>query len=460
MMLKFSRWVGQILVRLGVDVSTTEEETSSDFRRLRQQCDRLSIAGIYVAGITTSIGAVLPWFTDFLFFAPDSPEFRGMFIVRSAIVLLTITTFAALRIVPQIAKHPYIIGIVVFSMATGVSGWIVGDAGGFDSPLAYAVYTTPLLTLVLFVELHKRILAALAILFSFFGALLLSAPDQLQHPFVGVVITWSGASAFAAVAAGHLVFMVLRTNLIQRRKLDDLTDHLQERVAEQTGEIRRLTTSVFKVQEEERLRISHDLHDELGQMLFRLNMEVEMMQHRNEQAGQASSPFNDSLDLLKQLVEQLHEALDRILGALRPVVLESLGFDIAITRMARDISSNSDLATDVLFNAEVDDFSETAKTALYRIVQEGLTNIVKHAKATRALVEFRAEGDELLLTIGDDGKGFTGDASAGKNRLGLKGIHERAKLLDGQVLMGDGLEGGTEILIRFPLKRIESGTKS
>ena len=450
---QFSRFLAGSAIDTGGlgDLSPAEADLLND------HCNRLSIIGLFVAGATTSIGALLPWFSDFIMFDPGSPEFEAMFTVRSTILLLTVATFLILRFIPGAARHPYLIGLLVFSTATGVSGASSAHAGGFDSPLAYAVYTTPLLSLVLFVDLKRRVLAATAILIAFFGALFLCAPDELSFPLLGVPLIWSVASAFAAIAAGHLVYIVIRANLIQRRKLDDLTAHLQDRISEQTEQIRRLTGSVFKVQEDERQRISHDLHDELGQMLFRLNMEVEMMQHRTLEPARREGSFGDSLHLLKHLVEQVHDSLDRILGALRPIALESQGFDVAVSRMARDISSRNKLNAEVRFNAEVDDFSDTAKTALYRIVQEGLTNIVKHAEASHADIEFRAEGEELALFIRDDGKGFDPEEAEKKDRLGLRSIQERAKLLNGRFQITKQTEGGTEISIVFPMRRIENG---
>ena len=454
------RWWDGVFTGLGIDLARIGTITEADAENLRDQCNRFTIAGLYVAGITTSLGAVLPWFTDFLLFSTGSAEFEVMLIVRSLIVALTLIIVIGFRFVSWTGRHPYGFGLMIFATMMSVAGWSVTKVNGFDSPLTYAVYTTPLLSLVLFVELKRRVLATAGILVPFFGALFLTEPRQLQHPFAGTAMVWSVASAFAAVAAGHLVYVVIRANLIQKRKLDDLTGHLQERIAEQTREIRQLTGSMFTVQEEERTRISHDLHDELGQMLFRLNMEVEMMQHQSAEPAAQAESFGDSLNVLKKLVGQVHDALDRILGALRPIMLENQGFDVAITRMAHNVASRNNLAAEVLFNAETDDFTDTAKTALYRIVQEGLTNIAKHAGASRAGIEFRMEAGELLLLVYDDGKGFNPDEAGGKNRLGLRGMRERVKLLDGHIHIHTRAGGGTEIAIRFPMKPILKGDET
>lgn len=427
--------------------------TSLEKVEFQKHCDRLSIAGLYVVGITTSVGALIPWFTDFLLFEPSSHLLRTMFIFRSSILLLTLLALTALRFSRVVATNPYYLGLAAFSIMMATTGKLVAGLGGFDSAIAYGVYTTPMLSVMLFVPPVKRIIAAGAILVSYFSTLFLFAPDQLALDTVGTPITWSIASAFAAFAAGHAIYLVLRTNFLQRRKLNDLTENLQEKVAEQTGKIRQLTTAVFKVQEQERVRIAHDLHDELGQMLVRLDMEVQLM-HRKEKKSTTGS-FSESLSTLHSLVDQVHDSLDRVLGALKPITLEKQSFDIAVSNMVHELTKGHGLKPEVLFEADVDYFSDTAKTTLYRIVQEGTTNIVKHADATAAVVTFKEEGETLLLQILDDGKGFDLEEVSMKNRLGLKGITERAKLMGGKMTIQSGQEKGTQITIRFPLGRLE-----
>ncbi len=196
---------------------------------------------------------------------------------RISILLVSLLTFLTLRFSRTFSDHPYYLGLIAFSAMMAIGGWIVAGVGGFNSSFAYAVYTTPMLSVMLFVPPIKRLIAAFAILVFYFASLFTFASDQMALAVVGTPVTWSVASAFAAFAAGHAIYLVLRTNFLQRRKLNDLTANLQDRVSEQTEKIRQLTTAVFKVQEQERNRIAHDLHDELGQMLVRMDMEVPLL---------------------------------------------------------------------------------------------------------------------------------------------------------------------------------------
>ncbi|HPQ70562.1 MAG TPA: sensor histidine kinase [bacterium] len=447
------------LSNLELDIALGKKMTAEESRGFQEHCNRLTIAGLYICGITTSLGAVVPWFTDFLLFDLGSPFFRAMQYFRASILLLSLVVFLILRFSRTLTAHPYYLGLVAFSAIMAIGGRLVAGVGGFDSSFAYAVYTTPMLSVMLFVPYIKRLIAAFAILVSYFVSLFVFAPDQFDLSIVGTPITWSIASAFAAFAAGHVIYLVLRTNFLQRRKLNDLTVNLQDRVAEQTEKIRQLTTAVFNVQEQERNRIAHDLHDELGQMLVRMDMEVQLLKKTGDPKKKKAGSFEQGIGSLHALVNRLHNTLDRILGALKPILLENQGFDVAVTSMVDDLVKGRGIKAEVLFETDVDFFSDTANTALFRIVQEGMTNIVKHAEATGTIVKFEEKDDKLELSVIDNGKGFDPDEVPAKNRLGLKGIGERVKLMGGELKIESKQNCGTTISIVLPLEKLQQGVE-
>ena len=448
------------LAGLNLDIVRARDMTVEEGDAFHKHCNRLTIVGLYVCAVTTSAGAIVPWFTDFLFFDVHSAFFHAMQYFRVSILVVALATVAVLRFVRLFMSHPYYVGLIVFSLIMAIGGWIVASVGGFSSSFAYAVYTTPMLSVMLFVPPWKRLAAALAILAAYFASLLYFAPDQATLSIVGTPITWSIASAFAAFAAGHAIYLMLRTNFLQRRKLNDLTENLQDRVAEQTAKIRQLTTAVIAVQEQERNRIAHDLHDELGQVLVRMGMEVQLLDRSVAVESERAGSFDWGIRTLRGLVDSLHDSLDRILGALKPILLENQGFDLAVTSMVNNLLEGSETKSEVLFEADTDFFTDTAKTALYRIVQEATTNIVKHAKARSMVVRFTQYDSRFELSISDDGVGFRKDQALGNNRLGLKSIGERVKLLNGELAIRSQPGRGTDVVIGLPPAVFRQGDES
>ena len=445
---------------LDVEIVRAKEMKPSEADAFRKHCNRLTIAGLHAVGITTSVGAIIPWFTDFLFFDRQSNFFRMLLIFRSSIVLLTLISLVALRISRTIAANPYYLGLIAFSISMTITGGLIPMVGGFETPFAYGIYTAPMLSIMFFVGPGKRAVATAAILVSFFVPMFLVSPQQLSFRFIGVPLIWSLASAFAAFAAGHVIYLVLRTNFLQRRELADLTNNLQDRVREQTEKIRKLTSTVFEVQEQERHRISHDLHDEMGQLLTRLGMEVEWIEEEEHAADEGSLSSRKSTRVLKGLIDSLHDTLDRVLGALRPILLEKQDFNIVFPRMVQNLAKRKGIDVEVSLEVSIEHLSDTAKTALYRIVQEGMTNIVRHADASHAWISFEAGEANLEVRIRDNGRGFDPKRIEDKNRLGLRGMQERVKLLEGVFSIESKPDEGCEIILTLPLDRIYQEGKS
>lgn len=209
----------------------------------------------------------------------------------------------------------------------------------------------------------------------------------------------------------------------------------------------RLLARVFEVQEEERARISRDLHDELGQFLTAVLVGLRTV----EQAPDLDVARTRARDLCEVAAGGL-DSVRRLAHGLRTSVLADLGVGPAVERLCEDAAATSgvDITVNVEFGAATR-FAYAVEVAAYRLVQEALTNIVRHAHARSAAVRLRLEGETLDIEVRDDGTGIPeGEARHPGQHLGLQGMRERVMLLGGVIRVNSAPGAGTAILIRLP----------
>jgi PAS domain S-box-containing protein len=215
---------------------------------------------------------------------------------------------------------------------------------------------------------------------------------------------------------------------------------------------RNYSRQLIDAQEGERRRISRELHDQVGQILTAVKMNLYALQHHCTQPEILLS-INDNLKVIDEAVDQIrHLSID-----LRPLLLDDLGLVVALRwyleRQTRNIGIPAKFVSGSL--DEDDRFSSELETACFRIVQEGVTNVVRHARATRISVRLERVVTDLILLITDDGAGFDARmlrTSSGMSTLGLRGMEERAQAVGGTITIDSAPALGTEICARFPIK--------
>ncbi len=223
-----------------------------------------------------------------------------------------------------------------------------------------------------------------------------------------------------------------------RRQMQEQKQHRQE--------LRRLATSVVEAREEERRRIARELHDELGQRLTALKMEIATLRHRGSGGAEA-----ERIAGMLEMVDSSVSALRRIAADLRPLILDDLGLNAAIEWLARDASRRLGIKVTVHLGHEDPPLAPGADIALYRMVQEALTNVGRHACATEVQVGLDQAGGELVLTVRDNGTGFRDQALRQEGRYGLLGMRERALALGGRLAIDCPPGGGSRIVVHLPL---------
>jgi signal transduction histidine kinase len=213
-------------------------------------------------------------------------------------------------------------------------------------------------------------------------------------------------------------------------------------------ELKALSERLLLVQEEERTRIARELHDDLGQALTALKMDVGGFLSMTQPSA-ADEPLRNRI---MATLDETVTAVQRLSSELRPGVLDDLGLPDAIEAEALRFERRTGIECELSLpkHAELR-VSSPAATAIYRIVQEALTNVARHANASRVEVRLRERPEELLLEIRDDGRGITDEEASNPRSLGLIGIRERADIVGGTVHF-EGVTGrGTIVSVRIPM---------
>jgi len=233
----------------------------------------------------------------------------------------------------------------------------------------------------------------------------------------------------------------LQWEIAERKRVFDQVRAGRERLAW-------LTQQVVSAQEEERQRLSRELHDEAGQALTALKISLELIQSDlPEEAGSLRHRLSEAVALTETTTEQI-----RLLAHdLRPPALDTVGLNYTLEGLCRDFAERTQLSVDYV-GAELPALPEAANICLYRFLQEALTNVAKHAQASQVRVGLHCDAETVSLSVEDDGKGF--DEQSGMSAgIGLLGMRERIELLGGKLDIESRSGQGTRLVARIPLQK-------
>jgi len=232
--------------------------------------------------------------------------------------------------------------------------------------------------------------------------------------------------------------------------LRDVTERVraEEALHRSKEELRELASAANSVREQEKSRIARELHDELAQALTALKMDVAWVRERlpGEQAAIA-----EKLAAMQQMLDSTVAATRRISADLRPLMLDDLGLVPAAEWLVQNFRQRTGIACELALGVPELELRDPHATAVFRILQESLTNIARHAQASLVEVTMDVEDGAVVLTVHDNGRGFVPEESRKPNSYGLMGLRERAYLLGGDVRIDSGRGRGTTIEVRIPV---------
>ena len=240
---------------------------------------------------------------------------------------------------------------------------------------------------------------------------------------------------------GKLYVLAFHRDITERRRAEQEIKRSQQ-------ELRGLSKAANEALEAERRRTARELHDELGQSLTALKMDLESLR----------SGLPPGQPELAERTQAMHALLDgtiaatrRIAADLRPLMLDDLGLAAALDWLTHNFSTHTGIATDLVIDDSVAQVPEPIASALYRITQESLTNVAKYAQATTAEIRLERDGDWVQLLVRDNGRGIEAADQDKRGTFGLLGIRERVLLLGGDVAIKGARGQGSEVRARIPL---------
>ena len=243
----------------------------------------------------------------------------------------------------------------------------------------------------------------------------------------------------------------------------DITERrrAEKQLRDSREQLRALAAYLQSVREEERTRIAREVHDELGQGLTGLKMDLALLEKKVAEVSSTEDlqQFEEKLEELPVRVDTIIATVRKIATELRPPVLDDLGLEAAIEWQIQEFEKRTGIKCQYSCGLKNVDLGPDRATAVFRIFQETLTNVVRHAEATQVDIHLREEGDKLILEVQDNGRGMTGRELSGTRSLGLLGMRERATMLDGEVNIIGRQGKGTTVGVRIPIHRPDEGSK-
>ena len=250
------------------------------------------------------------------------------------------------------------------------------------------------------------------------------------------------ASISQAVVGGKSLFTVVLRDISVRKRAERELDESRQ-------QLRRLSAALQAVREEEKTRIARELHDELGQALTGLKMDLVQLA---DELGTDQLKAVDRAKSMQSLLDSTVASVRRIATELRPLMLDDLGLVATIEWLAHDFSQRTGVAVELNLPAADFDVAPELATAVFRVLQESLTNVARHADASRVGVALSGSQVGIELRVQDNGKGIHPGAPPGTKPLGLLGMRERAAMLGGTFVLDTEPGVGTSIVMTLPLQ--------
>jgi signal transduction histidine kinase len=220
-----------------------------------------------------------------------------------------------------------------------------------------------------------------------------------------------------------------------------------ERLKESEDKLRRLAAHLISVREEERAHIAREIHDELGQVLTGIKMEVGWLAKRLTEPQ-----LLEKTDSMSKLIDSTVQTVRKIATGLRPEMLDDMGLVAAIGWQAKDFQKRTGIRCRVKLPPETTKLDIDVATTAFRIFQEILTNVARHSRATRVDIDLGVTDEQVSLEVHDNGVGIAESDLHGRKSLGLLGMHERALLFGGEVSITGSPGQGTRVAVTIPTR--------
>jgi PAS domain S-box-containing protein len=236
----------------------------------------------------------------------------------------------------------------------------------------------------------------------------------------------------------------------------DITERKQaeEKLKRSSKLLRELATHLQSIREEERTMIAREIHDELGQVLTVLKIQISLLANK---LNKNQEPLKEKINVLADMIDASVESVQKISAKLRPGILDELGLIAAIEWQAEEFEKLTNIKCSLALPKDEIKLEPNKTTAIFRIFQEALTNIARHSEANKVVISLLNHQSNIYLEIQDNGKGITQEQIRDFKSLGIHGMEERALVFGGQVYV-DGFPGkGTTVKVEIPVDELKNG---
>ncbi len=366
------------------------------------------------------------------------------------LTLLSFSSWLLFRYLPLAKRYPTPFALLVTMSISACAATHTSIMSDLDGPFFYAVYILPPISIGLALELPERILMTLAAPFAWVFAYFGTNPTYLEHPMLHVPCIILTGALMVSVFLGHHLYRVVRDRFMlnrhndrQRIELERHSARLEQEVEHSSEALDRLGR-VLAETSVDREDVARALHDDLGQLIIGVRMELSTLEQRLELLPE--SRRGARLDHLSTVVETLDQSVRSFIHRLRnPQPIGDLGASLEELVEPLRRRSRMTITTDVAVESELD---AKVRETLYRLVQEAVTNVFKHAGAERIDIVIREDENGLVAAeVRDDGMGFDADSSFAGH--GIRGLRERAERFAG-LLVIESSSDGTTVRMELP----------
>jgi len=273
---------------------------------------------------------------------------------------------------------------------------------------------------------------------------------ELARQFNQMVIQLEATTVSKALLEGSEAKLQETVGDLRRENAE--REQAERQLRESREQLRALAAHLQSVREEERTRLAREIHDELGQLLTSMIIDLSWLEDKLSTTDGAapSPPFVERVRALLQLADMTVDTVRRIATELRTGLLDDFGLTAAVEWQTQEFQRRTGIKCDLVINLDATDLDQAYSTAVFRIFQEALTNVARHAGASSVSIVLEENEGQLILQVEDNGEGFTEDALSNTRSLGVVGMRERALILGGEVEIKGVRGAGTRVTARIP----------
>lgn len=391
---------------------------------------------------------LLWWPTDLIVFHRLPGALPAFSCIRATLLASCLLVLLYLRPRNHVSRAAQLPPVALWFVSCSLCAYFLGTLGGLDEPWFHFLYVLVCVPIAFPIDLQRRLLYTAVLSVSLLSGYAAGARGTLASPYLPAAAGFLIFVALASVLFGHLFNLLIRANLHQTYALAGYNERLAEEVEARSRELRQLSQHLGRALEAERARISRDLHDELGQQLSAMRYELLFLRQR---FARNPASIDKNLQTLEELVARTAVNVRHVVAEMRPRVLDDLGLVAAAEWLVDQTRERGGLSVELRIDgAPPESLPEEAALTCFRVLQEALTNVVRHARAGHAWIMLRFTEGSIWIEVRDDGDGLPAGGPP-PGGMGLIGMRERARALGGSLQLEGRPGAGTAIRCHIPL---------